>query len=152
MTDKELARLNRNDLLQLLIDQVREADGLREEIAQLQERLKERTFQIENAGTLAEAATKVTGLLEAAQEAADLYRENAQRQCDEMIAEAQRQAEEIRQNAMHEGNMEAQRILELARFRSGPENEPAPEEESPEDQTPERHKRKRSLFGGKTDA
>ena len=29
MTDKELARLNRNDLLQLLIDQVREADGLR---------------------------------------------------------------------------------------------------------------------------
>lgn len=152
MTDKELARLGRNDLLQLLIEQVREADGLREEIANLEEKLKERNLQIANAGSLAEAAAKVTGLLEAAQEAADLYRENAQRQCDEMIEEARQQAEEIRQQAMQEGNLEAQRILELAKFRSGPDNETVPEPETPEPAEADRRKRKRGLFGGKADA
>lgn len=73
MTDKELSRLKRVDLLELLIAQIRETDQLREELVRVKEQLAAREIELGRAGSIAEAALKLNGVFQAAQEAADQY-------------------------------------------------------------------------------
>ena len=75
-TNKDLKKLKRQDLLQLMVEQSEEIDRLRAELAKAQEELNNRKIAASEAGSLAEAAVKISGVLEAAQEAADLYLEN----------------------------------------------------------------------------
>ena len=72
-TNKDLKKLKRQDLLELLVEQSEEIDRLRAELAKTQEALNDRKIAISEAGSLAEAAIKVSHVLEAAQEAADIY-------------------------------------------------------------------------------
>ena len=80
MDDKELRRLNRKQLLELLLLQIQRADELECRLAEAEEKLKSREIAQMQAGSLAEAALKLSGIFEAAQEAADLYLENVQKQ------------------------------------------------------------------------
>ena len=74
--DKELKRLRRQDLLELLVAQSEEIDRLRAQLAKTQDQLNEKTIAMREAGSLAEAAVKISGVMEAAQEAADIYLES----------------------------------------------------------------------------
>ena len=76
MTEKELKRLRRADLLELLLEQSRENARLRRELEEARAELEDRTIRIENSGTMAEAAVALSGVFEAAQSACDLYLEN----------------------------------------------------------------------------
>ncbi|MBQ7324694.1 MAG: DNA repair protein [Clostridia bacterium] len=80
MNDKELRRLNRKQLLELLLLQIQRADELEGRLAEAEEKLRSREIAQMQAGSLAEAALKLSGIFEAAQEAADLYLENVQKQ------------------------------------------------------------------------
>ncbi len=73
MTDKELKKLNRKQLLELLLAQARENAALKTEIARLEEKLHSREVQVSQAGNLAEAALQLNGVFEAAQAAASQY-------------------------------------------------------------------------------
>lgn len=76
MTEKELKRLHRADLLELLLEQSRENARLRRELEEARAELEDRAIRIENSGTMAEAAVALSGVFEAAQSACDLYMEN----------------------------------------------------------------------------
>lgn len=111
MKSKELKRLSRNDLLEMLLALSKENDLLRAANAQLKKQVEDRNITIESSGSLAEAALKLNGLFEAAQAACDQYTENihsrsqqleaycrqreqeTQETCDQMIAQAKAQAE-----------------------------------------------------------
>lgn len=86
MTDKELKRLNRSELLQLLISQIEENEKLRGQIRQLEERLDERRIRIRDAGSIAEAALQLNHVFEAAQAAAQQYLDNVRLLCEESAA------------------------------------------------------------------
>lgn len=73
MTDKELKRLKRIDLLELLIAQTRENDRLRAQLQETQERLAAKELILAQSGSIAEAALRLNGVFEAAQSAADQY-------------------------------------------------------------------------------
>lgn len=73
MTNKELKRLSRAELLELLLEQVEENEALRAEIANLKGQLEDRAIKIENAGSIAEAALRLNGVFEAAEAAAKQY-------------------------------------------------------------------------------
>ena len=88
MTDKELRKLNRAELLELLLEQSREIDRLQAELSDTKEALLERNLKIESCGSIAEAAAKVNSLFHAAQRAADMYLLNVQRICAEKAEEA----------------------------------------------------------------
>ncbi len=88
MTDKELRKLNRSELLELMLEQSREIDRLQEELEETREALRERNLKIESCGSIAEAAAEVNSLFHAAQRAADMYLLNVQRICAERAAEA----------------------------------------------------------------
>lgn len=73
MTDKELQRLRRSELLEILLAQQKQIDSLKKELADANEQLAERKIVIEKSGSIAEAALKLNGIFEAAQRAADQY-------------------------------------------------------------------------------
>lgn len=82
MTDKELKKLGRADLVEMLLDVTRENEKLREELAQTQMQLENKTITIEKAGTLAEATLHLNGVFEAAQNACEQYMLNVQQNGD----------------------------------------------------------------------
>ena len=88
MTDKELRKLNRAELLELMLEQSREIDRLQEELEETREALQERNLKIESCGSIAEAAAEVNSLFHAAQKAADMYLLNVQRICAQKAEEA----------------------------------------------------------------
>lgn len=79
MTDKELRKLRRSDLLELLIEAEKRNEKLNEENQTLREQIKEKKINISKAGSIAEAALLLNGVFEAAQEAANQYIENVKR-------------------------------------------------------------------------
>lgn len=105
MTDKELRKLSRSDLLEILLEQSKEISGLQAENKKLKEQIEDRTIQYQNSGSLAEAALKVTGIFDDAQKAADLYLENlkkdgadieaVQKKCAEMEKQSRQTAKRL---------------------------------------------------------
>ena len=76
MTDAELRKLKRTDLLEMLVEQGKENEALKAKVAELEAKLSDREIRIEEAGTLAQAAFEMNGVLEAAQAAANQYLDN----------------------------------------------------------------------------
>lgn len=76
MTDKQLRKLSRRDLLEMLLIQSRELEQLKQELQAAREELEARHIAISSSGSIAEAALKLSGIFEAAQSAADQYLEN----------------------------------------------------------------------------
>ena len=86
-TDKtvELKRLNRKQLLELLLRQTRRADELEAKLAQAQAQLEDKRISEMQAGSIAEAALALNGVFEAAQAAADQYLMNVRMQADKKM-------------------------------------------------------------------
>lgn len=79
MTTKELQKLNRKQLLELMLEQSKRIDQLERQLAAAQEALAERRIVAQEAGSIAEAALRLNNVFEAAQMAADQYLENIRR-------------------------------------------------------------------------
>lgn len=73
MTDKEIRKLSRRDLLQMLVEQGRELRELKEQYAAAQRELEDRRIRLNRAGSIAEAALQLNGVFEAAQAACRQY-------------------------------------------------------------------------------
>lgn len=117
MTAKELKRLSRSELLEILLQQVEENEALRRELEETRAQLQQRTIVHENSGSIAEAALKISGVFNQAQQAADDYlesirlanaepeefvrkvRQEAQEQADAILAEAERRSARIHAEA-----------------------------------------------------
>lgn len=102
MTDRELRRLKRADLLELLIAQSKENEQLQNKLKELEQLLADRTIVMEKAGSIAEAALQLNGIFQTAEAAAQQYLENIQRLnehqdeiCKRKLLEAQRKADQI---------------------------------------------------------
>ena len=106
MTDKELRRLSRRELLEMLIAQTAENEQLKTRLEQAEAQLRDRRIAIDKAGSLAEAALSLNGVFQAAEAAAQQYLENIQRisgQQDELCRalkeKAEKETAQIRQEA-----------------------------------------------------
>ena len=76
MTDKELRRLSRSELLEMLIAQTEESQQLKIRLERAEAQLRDRRIAVEKAGSLAEAALQLNCVFEAADKAAQQYLEN----------------------------------------------------------------------------
>lgn len=99
MTDQELRKLSRKDLLELLISLGRERDALQEELEKANAALQDRQIRMEQAGSLAEAALQLNGVFEAAQQAAEQYLENIRQHSEHMEEVCAKQEAQARQEA-----------------------------------------------------
>ena len=84
MTPKELRRLRRSDLMEMLLQLSKENLQLRQDLEDARQQLQEKHIKIEEAGSLAEAVLRLNGIFEAAQAACDQYEENVRIRCREL--------------------------------------------------------------------
>lgn len=93
-------KLGREELGELVTRQAQEIEKLRAQLAAAEEKLRDRQIVIERAGTMADAAMELNGVLRAADEAAAQYLENirlfteAQHKSCEMIERQTREKAE----------------------------------------------------------
>ena len=76
MADKELKKLSRAELLELLLLQTKENERLQAELDEALQQLADRRLRLAECGDLAQAALAVNGVMEAAQAAARQYLDN----------------------------------------------------------------------------
>ena len=88
MTDKELRKLKRSELLEIMVVQSREIDRLTRELEDAKAQLASRELMFAETGSIAEASLKLYEVFEKAQAAADLYLENVRRITSEAAGEA----------------------------------------------------------------
>ena len=125
MTPKELKRLSRSDLLEMLLDLSKENEKLQKDNERLRTQLRDRSIAIENSGSLAEAALQLNGLFQAAEAACAQYTENIQARSAELEARCQRMEEETKLRCE---NMLAQARVEAEQIRTGVQKHSASEE------------------------
>lgn len=106
MTDKELKRLSRSELLELLLIQTKETERLSKKLEKAEKMLSERQLKMEKAGDIAQAALQINGVMEAAQAAAQQYLENIARmeqetklRCEKMLSDARQAAARMLQKS-----------------------------------------------------
>lgn len=104
--EKDLRKMRRGDLLDLLENQMRENEYLQDKIKTLNDRLDDRTIRLAEAGSIAEAALRVNEIFRIAQEAGDQYLENIARLNEEketeyqkLIQKADEECQKMRQEA-----------------------------------------------------
>ena len=113
MTDKDLRKLNRAELLQMLLEQGRQNDALRAQLDQANAQLASRQVALDEAGSIAEAAMQLNQVFASAQRAADQYLENirtlsgrqeavcakreaeSRSKCEQMLAETQKKCQSL---------------------------------------------------------
>lgn len=106
MTDKELRKLSRGELLEMLLDQSKEAESLRQQLDEAKAQLESRHIDLAKAGSIAEASLELNGVFAAAQAAADQYLENVSRMtgrqeeiCAALEAESKVKADQLLSDA-----------------------------------------------------
>ena len=102
MLRKELKRLNRRELMDIIYQMKKNEQRMQEKIDDLQAELQDKRLRISEAGSIAEAAASIANVFSAAQETADLYlheiacmKTETEKQCAEMIQKARIKAERI---------------------------------------------------------
>lgn len=106
MTEKELKRLSRSELLEMLIAQMEENEKLKIDLETAREKAESRQIAIDRAGSIAEAALALNGVFDSAQAAAAQYLENIQQaeetagaRAREICAQAEAYSQKVRAEA-----------------------------------------------------
>ena len=79
MTEKELLKLRRSELLEIMLAQSQEIDNLRQQLDEANAKLADREIRLSESGSIAEASLRLTNIFEEAQKAVDLYADNMKR-------------------------------------------------------------------------
>ena len=95
LTEKELKKLSRYQLLELLIVQTERADQLQARLEEAQKALQDKELKLSSLGSIAEASLHLTGVFQAAQEAADLYVDTAKTFANNIASAAYQEAASI---------------------------------------------------------
>ena len=116
MIEKELKKLSRRELVDIIYQMKKNEQNMLDEINALKEELEDRRLRISEAGSIAEAAVVMTDLFSNAQKTADLYlqeiaslKEETEKECKEKIEEANKTAAKL--YAVAEKQCEAMRRL-----------------------------------------
>lgn len=83
MNERTLKQLKKIELYEILLAQSKEIDRLKQELIETQQKLENKQIIIQEAGSLADAALKLTKIFEEAQKAADIYLKNITENGDE---------------------------------------------------------------------
>lgn len=76
MNEKELRKISRKELLELLLEQANRIVDLEKELADAKAKLEDKTIMLNEAGNLAEASLKITDLFQKTMETCKIYSDN----------------------------------------------------------------------------
>lgn len=79
MESRDLKKIKRKELLELLLKQKIRIEELENELEETKKKLEDKNIKIEESGSIAEAALKLNGIFEVAQKSIDDYVENVKK-------------------------------------------------------------------------
>ena len=103
MNEKELRKISRKELLELLLEQANRIVDLENELTKIKAKLEDKKIMLNEAGNLAEASLKITDLFQKTMETCKIYADNIDELNSRIEKEVRKKYEEI----------EKQRIAEL---------------------------------------
>ena len=109
MTEKELKKLSRLQLFELLIIETEENEKLRSSLAEKEANRAIETYRIADLGSVAEAALQISGVLNAAQMTADIYLSSAKKRAKNIIKRANEKADAIIRDAKEKAKAKGNR-------------------------------------------
>ena len=132
MADKELRRLSRKQLLELLHKLTERSESLQAQLDEANKKLKNKLVIKSEAGSIAEAALKLNGVFEAAEDAAkqylynvkkisenqDLVRKRFEEECIKRARAMFEEADKVCKSREVEARKKAERIIAEAEERS----------------------------------
>lgn len=104
MTEKDMKKLNRYQLLELLVIQSEQVKELQHQIEEMQKLVDSREIQMSVVGSIAEASLQLGGVFTAAQKSAEIYLEAVQERVAEIEANAKLEAKRILQDAQEQAD------------------------------------------------
>lgn len=102
MINKELKKLSRRELVDVIYQLKKNEQDMQEQISALEKGLEDKRIQVSSSGSIADAAVRITNIFSTAQMTADLYlreisclKEEAEKESAKIIADAEEQAKSI---------------------------------------------------------
>ena len=102
MNSKELKRLNRRELVDIIYQLKKNEQEMQEVIEALEKEVQDKRIRISAAGSIADAAMSMTNVFSSAQKTADIYldeisklKEDTEKECAKKIKEAEEKVKEI---------------------------------------------------------
>ncbi len=95
MANKELRRMSRRDLVEVIYEMKKQMNAQEEKIAQLEQQLKDRNICLESSGSIAEAALALNKVFEAAQAAAQDFLSSVKARADAQAPASQPASEPL---------------------------------------------------------
>lgn len=99
MTTKDLKKLNRTQLLEIMLKQSERIDELEKQLEKKEEELSNRQLMLNDAGSIAEASLMLNSVFADAQAAASMYLENVKALADKQELELKRIEDESKKQA-----------------------------------------------------
>lgn len=118
MTDRDVKKLKRAELLEMLIEQGEENEKLQARIAELEAKLSDRLITVEKAGSIADAAIGLSKVFTEAQDAADRYLESIrqkEKDTEARCSEAEKVTREVCQTRLSKTQTECDQLLAEAK-------------------------------------
>lgn len=123
MTEKELRKLNRYELLEMLLAQGKKLERLERELAEANERLAQRQQIVATSGTMAEAAMRLNRVFEAADSATKEYLSNMELIANSLLDDARRKAARIIKDAEQQARIYSRIYSEHLEEQNDPQRE-----------------------------
>ena len=112
MISKELKRLSRRELVDIIYQLKKNEQEMQEEIESLKSELQDKRIRISMAGSIADAAMSVTNVFSTAQMTANLYlreislmKEDTEKECAKKVENAEKKVKEILADGEKKFNM-----------------------------------------------
>lgn len=103
-SSKELRKINRKQLLEIMLEQAKRIEELEIELNKTKEELNSKRILIEESGSLAEATVKINGIFELAQQTAEEYLDNIKENCRIFEEKTKKECEEEKNRILREAN------------------------------------------------
>ena len=109
MDGKELRRLRRKDLLEILLEQTKRIEELELELEKTKEKLNDKKVLLSNVGSLAEASLKLSDIFKAADEAIAIQMKNIEEMAKNEEKRMKKEVREMKKKLLSDGEKKLKR-------------------------------------------
>lgn len=114
MNDKELRKISRKELLEVLLEQAKKIESLEKELKKTKDELNSKKLIISESGNLAEASLKLSKIFEVAQQTANEYLYNIQENCKKIENATKKECKEYKTKAIKEVELKCNKMKQAA--------------------------------------
>ena len=102
MDNNKLRKISKKELLEILLSQAKRIDELEQELNKTKSKLESKKITIEESGSIAEAALKLNGIFENAEETAKQYLLNIKEKCKKIENQTKKTLQVEKENMLKE--------------------------------------------------